>query len=90
MVPVVMMSPAEYPCGEWNATRCGREISSWLVFPVWRTWPLTRSSIANDWNNRQLLAPIGNIPPVEFEHHWTTTQSTEQAVNHDATDGVLT
>ena len=42
------------------------------------------------WNNRRLLAPIGNIPPVEFEHHWTTTQSTEQAVNHDANDGVLT
>ena len=30
------------------------------------------------WNNRRLLAPIGNIPPVEFEHHWTTTQHTEQ------------
>ena len=34
--------------------------------------------------------PIGNIPPVEFEHHWTTTQTTEQAVNHDAIEGVLT
>lgn len=42
------------------------------------------------WNNQRLLAPIGNIPPVEFEHHWTTTQHTEQAVNHDADDGVLT
>ena len=27
------------------------------------------------WNNRRLLAPIGNIPPVEYEHHWTTTPS---------------
>ena len=42
------------------------------------------------WNNQRLLAPIGNIPPVEYEHHWTTTQHTEQAVNHDANDGVLT
>jgi putative transposase len=42
------------------------------------------------WNNRRLLAPIGNIPPIEYEHHWTTTQHTKQAVNHDANDGVLT
>jgi putative transposase len=22
------------------------------------------------WNNRRLLGPIGNISPVEYEHHW--------------------
>lgn len=42
------------------------------------------------WNNRRLLASIGNIPPVEFEHRWTTTQHTQQAVHEDVTDGVLT
>lgn len=42
------------------------------------------------WNHRRLLAPIGNIPPVEFEHHWTTTQATDHTVNHDAENGVLT
>jgi len=41
-------------------------------------------------NHHRLLAPIGNIPPIEYEHHWTTTQHTKQAVNHDANDGVLT
>ena len=42
------------------------------------------------WNHQRLLAPIGNIPPVEYEHHWTSTQHTEQADNHDADKGVLT
>jgi putative transposase len=42
------------------------------------------------WNHQRLLEPIGSIPPVEFEQHWTNTQDTDQAVNHDAGDGVLT
>jgi putative transposase len=41
------------------------------------------------WNHRRLLEPIGNIPPAEFEHHWTTTQDTDHTVQHDAEDGVL-
>ena len=42
------------------------------------------------WNHRRLLAPIGNIPPVEFENHWTTTQHTDNTDQHDANKGVLT
>ena len=42
------------------------------------------------WNHRCLLAPIGNIPPVEFENDWTTTQRTDNTQQHDANDGVLT
>jgi len=42
------------------------------------------------WNHRRLLAPIGNIPPVEFENHWTTTQHTDNTDQHDANQGVLT
>jgi len=42
------------------------------------------------WNHRRLLAPIGNIPPVEFENHWTTTQHTDNTDQHDANNGVLT
>ena len=42
------------------------------------------------WNHHRLLAPIGNIPPVEFENHWTTTQPTDNTVQHDANNGVLT
>jgi putative transposase len=42
------------------------------------------------WNTRRLLAPIGNIPPVEFENHWTTTQPVDNTQQHDANRGVLT
>jgi len=42
------------------------------------------------WNHKRLLEPIGNIPPVEFEQHWTTTQHAHNTVNHDADNGVLT
>jgi putative transposase len=42
------------------------------------------------WNTRRLLAPIGNIPPVEFENHWTTTQPVDNTQQHDANQGVLT
>jgi putative transposase len=42
------------------------------------------------WNHRRLLAPIGNIPPVEFENYWTTTQHTDNTQQHDADHGVLT
>ena len=42
------------------------------------------------WNHRRLLASIGNIPPVEFETHWTTTQHADNTDHHDAVNGVLT
>jgi len=42
------------------------------------------------WNTRRLLAPIGHIPPIEFENHWTTTQPVNNTQQHDANQGVLT
>jgi putative transposase len=42
------------------------------------------------WNHRRLLTSIGNIPPVEFETHWTTTQPAHNTLQQDAGDGVLT
>ena len=42
------------------------------------------------WNHRRLLASIGNIPPVEFETRWTTTQPADNTDHHDARPGVLT
>ena len=42
------------------------------------------------WNTRRLLAPIGNIPPVEFENQWTATQRADNTDHHDADAGVLT
>jgi putative transposase len=42
------------------------------------------------WNHRRLLASIGNIPPVEFETHWTNTQPANNTGNHDAPQGVFT
>ena len=42
------------------------------------------------WNHQRLLEPIGNVPPVEFEQRWTSTQHADHTVNHDAGNGVLT
>lgn len=42
------------------------------------------------WNHRRLLASIGNIPPVEFETRWTSTQPANNTDHHDARPGVLT
>jgi putative transposase len=42
------------------------------------------------WNHRRLLAPIGNIPPVEYENTWTATQPADNTHPRDATTGVLT
>jgi len=42
------------------------------------------------WNHRRLLAPIGNIPPVEFGNHWTTTQHADNTVDLGAVTGVFT
>jgi putative transposase len=42
------------------------------------------------WNHQRLLEPIGNIPPDEFEQQWTSPQHTDEAVTHDAGNGVLT
>ena len=42
------------------------------------------------WNTRRLLEPIGNVPPVEFEQQWLTTQQARQTDNDDALAGHVT
>jgi transposase InsO family protein len=33
------------------------------------------------WNNKRLLAPIGSIPPVEFEQQWLDQRKVSQTHN---------
>jgi putative transposase len=42
------------------------------------------------WNTKRLLAPIGNIPPIEFEQQWLATQQASQTDNHGALTGPVT
>ncbi len=47
----------------------------------WRTVEdveLATLSWVHWWNTARILAPNGDIPPIEFEHAWRTTHTTDE------------